>query len=77
MSFGVPLLFLQCGTMLLFSPLAGIIVRSSLWLGLPNTVDRISQGNSTDVWPEVFCVGSAVRTIDKSEMLTWTIWHIT
>ncbi|XP_074515238.1 G-protein coupled receptor 143 [Sebastes fasciatus] len=38
----------------------GIIVRSSVWLGLPNIVDRISVANSTDVWPEVFCVGSAM-----------------
>ncbi|XP_045910503.1 G-protein coupled receptor 143 [Micropterus dolomieu] len=38
----------------------GIIVRSSVWLGLPNVIDRISLTNSTDVWPEVFCVGSAM-----------------
>ncbi|XP_042282624.1 G-protein coupled receptor 143 isoform X2 [Thunnus maccoyii] len=37
-----------------------IIVRSSVWLGLPNTIDRISVANSTDVWPEIFCVGSAM-----------------
>lgn len=42
--------------------LPGIIVRSSVWLGLPNIIDHISVANSTDVWPEVFCVGSAVRT---------------
>ncbi|KAM9347226.1 G-protein coupled receptor 143 [Symphorus nematophorus] len=39
---------------------AGIIIRSSVWLGLPNIMDRISMANSTDVWPEVFCVGSAM-----------------
>ncbi|TKS67113.1 G-protein coupled receptor 143 [Collichthys lucidus] len=38
---------------------AGIIVRSSVWLGLPNITEQISVANSTDVWPEVFCVGSA------------------
>ncbi|XP_069558527.1 G-protein coupled receptor 143 [Brachyistius frenatus] len=38
----------------------GIIVRSSVWLGLPNIIDRISVVNNTDVWPEVFCVGSAM-----------------
>ncbi|TNN38038.1 G-protein coupled receptor 143 [Liparis tanakae] len=39
---------------------AGIIVRSSVWLGLPDVVDRVSSANGTDVWPEVFCVGSAM-----------------
>ncbi|XP_062258407.1 G-protein coupled receptor 143 [Platichthys flesus] len=38
----------------------GIILRSSLWLGLPNIVDQISVANNTEVWPEVFCVGSAM-----------------
>nr|XP_019945235.1 PREDICTED: G-protein coupled receptor 143 [Paralichthys olivaceus] len=38
----------------------GIILRSSLWLGLPNIMDQISVVNNTDVWPEVFCVGSAM-----------------
>ncbi|XP_070694319.1 G-protein coupled receptor 143 [Pempheris klunzingeri] len=38
----------------------GIIVRSSIWLGLPNVIEHISVANSTDVWPEVFCVGSAM-----------------
>ncbi|KAM9342188.1 G-protein coupled receptor 143 [Pholidichthys leucotaenia] len=38
----------------------GIIVRSSVWLGLPNLIVNISEANSTDVWPEVFCVGSAM-----------------
>ncbi|XP_034069166.1 G-protein coupled receptor 143 [Gymnodraco acuticeps] len=38
----------------------GIIVRSSVWLGLPNVIERISVANSTEVWPEVFCVGSAM-----------------
>ncbi|XP_010736830.2 G-protein coupled receptor 143 isoform X1 [Larimichthys crocea] len=39
---------------------AGIIMRSSVWLGLPNITEQISVANSTDVWPEVFCVGSAM-----------------
>ncbi|XP_036965412.1 G-protein coupled receptor 143 isoform X1 [Acanthopagrus latus] len=39
---------------------AGIMIRSSVWLGLPNIIDSISVANSTDVWPEVFCVGSAM-----------------
>ncbi|XP_051999169.1 LOW QUALITY PROTEIN: G-protein coupled receptor 143 [Xyrauchen texanus] len=38
----------------------GIIVRSSIWLGLPNLISGISVGNSSDVWPEVYCVGSAM-----------------
>ncbi|XP_059198637.1 G-protein coupled receptor 143 [Centropristis striata] len=38
----------------------GIIIRSSVWLGLPNIIDHISVTNSTDAWPEVFCVGSAM-----------------
>ncbi|KAM8855297.1 G-protein coupled receptor 143 isoform 2-T2 [Spinachia spinachia] len=40
---------------------AGIIVRSSVWLGLPNFIDGISVANGTYAWPQVFCVGSAVR----------------
>ncbi|KAM3608174.1 uncharacterized protein V6R79_020434 [Siganus canaliculatus] len=39
---------------------AGIIMRSSVWLGLPSVVDGISVTNSTDIWPEIFCVGSAM-----------------
>ncbi|KAF3694788.1 G-protein coupled receptor 143 Ocular albinism type 1 protein [Channa argus] len=39
---------------------AGMIIRSSVWLGLPNIIDHISVANNTDVWPEVFCVGSAM-----------------
>ncbi|XP_073702404.1 G-protein coupled receptor 143 [Garra rufa] len=39
---------------------AGIVVRSSVWLGLPDLVSRISDGNSSEVWPQVFCVGSAM-----------------
>ncbi|XP_040003855.1 G-protein coupled receptor 143 [Xiphias gladius] len=39
---------------------AGIVVRSSVWLGLPTTIDQISEANNTDVWPEVFCVSSAM-----------------
>ncbi|XP_040057426.1 G-protein coupled receptor 143 [Gasterosteus aculeatus] len=39
---------------------AGIITRSSVWLGLPNFISGISVANGTDAWPEVFCVGSAM-----------------
>lgn len=39
---------------------AGIIIRSSVWLGVPNIIEHISVANNTDVWPEVFCVGSAM-----------------
>ncbi|XP_031655173.1 G-protein coupled receptor 143 [Oncorhynchus kisutch] len=38
----------------------GIIVRSSIWLGLPSLVRGINVANNSDVWPEVFCVGSAM-----------------
>ncbi|KAJ8013121.1 hypothetical protein DPEC_G00050000 [Dallia pectoralis] len=38
----------------------GIIVRSSIWLGLPNLITGINVANNSDVWPEVFCVGSAM-----------------
>lgn len=31
-----------------------------MWLGLPDLAGRISEANSTDVWPEVYCVSSAV-----------------
>uniref|UniRef100_A0A8C1WL27 G-protein coupled receptor 143 n=1 Tax=Cyprinus carpio TaxID=7962 RepID=A0A8C1WL27_CYPCA len=39
---------------------AGMVVRSSVWLGSPDLVSRISAGNSSDVWPQVFCVGGAM-----------------
>ncbi|XP_016112257.1 G-protein coupled receptor 143 isoform X2 [Sinocyclocheilus grahami] len=39
---------------------AGMVVRSSVWLGFPDLISRISAGNSTDVWPQVFCVGGAM-----------------
>ncbi|XP_076857294.1 G-protein coupled receptor 143 [Brachyhypopomus gauderio] len=39
---------------------AGIIVRSSAWLGLPTIITDISVTNSSNPWPEVFCVGSAM-----------------
>lgn len=39
---------------------AGIIIRSSVWLGAPNVIAEISVANNTEVWPEVFCVGSAM-----------------
>ncbi|KAG7454829.1 G-protein coupled receptor 143 [Solea senegalensis] len=35
-------------------------MRSSVWLGLPNIMENISVVNNTDVWPEVFCVGSSM-----------------
>ncbi|XP_062390610.1 G-protein coupled receptor 143 [Sardina pilchardus] len=38
----------------------GIILRSSIWLGLPNFISQISVTNNSNVWPEVFCVGSAM-----------------
>ncbi|XP_056145805.1 G-protein coupled receptor 143 [Lampris incognitus] len=38
----------------------GIIMRSSVWLGMPNIVEQISVANSSSIWPEVFCVGSAM-----------------
>ncbi|XP_037678480.1 G-protein coupled receptor 143-like isoform X1 [Choloepus didactylus] len=38
----------------------GIIVRSTVWLGLPDFVENISDVNGTDIWPAAFCVGSAM-----------------
>ncbi|XP_049622781.1 G-protein coupled receptor 143 [Suncus etruscus] len=38
----------------------GIAVRSAMWLGFPEFVERISEVNGTDPWPSAFCVGSAV-----------------
>ncbi|XP_070304841.1 G-protein coupled receptor 143 isoform X2 [Salvelinus sp. IW2-2015] len=38
----------------------GMIMRSSIWLGMPNLVRGINVANNSDVWPEVFCVGSAM-----------------
>ncbi|XP_045711758.1 G-protein coupled receptor 143 [Phyllostomus hastatus] len=40
----------------------GIVVRAAVWLGFPDFVGNISRenGNGTDIWPAVFCVGSAV-----------------
>lgn len=40
---------------------SGIMVRSSAWLGWSDIIQHISVANNTDVWPEVFCVSSAVR----------------
>lgn len=40
----------------------GILLRSSVWLALPDLMDSISAANGTAAWPEVYCVGSAVRT---------------
>ncbi|KAF5892069.1 G-protein coupled receptor [Clarias magur] len=38
----------------------GMIIRSSIWLGAPDVVGRISLTNSSNIWPEGFCVGSAI-----------------
>ncbi|XP_037013470.2 G-protein coupled receptor 143 [Artibeus jamaicensis] len=38
----------------------GIVVRSAVWLGLPDFVENVSRENGTDIWPAAFCVGSAV-----------------
>ncbi|MEQ2172237.1 hypothetical protein GOODEAATRI_019056, partial [Goodea atripinnis] len=40
-----------------------IIVRSSVWLGVPSLIERVSVTNVTDVLPEAFCVGSAVSVM--------------
>ncbi|KAK6486923.1 G-protein coupled receptor 143-like [Huso huso] len=39
---------------------AGILLRSSVWLGSPNFITEMSVINSTEVWPTAFCVGSAM-----------------
>ncbi|XP_028249479.1 G-protein coupled receptor 143 [Parambassis ranga] len=55
---------------------AGIIVRSSVWLGLPSIIDSISVTNSTDVLPEVFCVGSAMWIqLFFSASFWWTFFY--
>ncbi|KAM9576493.1 G-protein coupled receptor 143 [Trichechus inunguis] len=38
----------------------GIAVRSAVWLGFPDFVENVSEVNGTDIWPAVFCVGSAM-----------------
>ncbi|KAG3284257.1 hypothetical protein H1C71_042574 [Ictidomys tridecemlineatus] len=38
----------------------GIILRSAVWLGFPDFVENISDGNGTNIWPAAFCVGSAM-----------------
>nr|XP_055193481.1 G-protein coupled receptor 143 isoform X4 [Nyctereutes procyonoides]XP_055193482.1 G-protein coupled receptor 143 isoform X4 [Nyctereutes procyonoides] len=38
----------------------GILFRSAVWLGFPDLVENISSVNGTDVWPAVYCVGSAM-----------------
>lgn len=37
-------------------------MRSAVWLGFPDFVENISKENEngTDLWPDAFCVGSAV-----------------
>ncbi|KAL4635724.1 G-protein coupled receptor 143-like [Arapaima gigas] len=39
---------------------AGIVTRSSVWLAMPDLISAISVPENPDVWPEVFCVGSAM-----------------
>lgn len=40
-----------------------MILRSSVWLALPNIIDSVSADNGTAaIWPEIYCVGSSVRT---------------
>ncbi|XP_054978123.1 G-protein coupled receptor 143 [Sorex araneus] len=38
----------------------GIAIRSAVWLGFPDFVAQVSEGNSTEPWAAAFCVGSAV-----------------
>ncbi|XP_007538617.1 G-protein coupled receptor 143 isoform X1 [Erinaceus europaeus] len=38
----------------------GIAVRSAVWLGLPDFAVGAPAQNGTDIWPSVFCVGSAM-----------------
>ncbi|XP_027463736.2 G-protein coupled receptor 143 isoform X2 [Zalophus californianus] len=38
----------------------GIVFRSAVWLGFPNFVDNPAAVNGTDIWPAVYCVGSAM-----------------
>lgn len=52
----------------------GILLRSSVWLALPNLMDSISAANGTAAWPEVYCVGSAVRTGACSGGPGWPWW---
>ncbi|XP_003961909.2 G-protein coupled receptor 143 [Takifugu rubripes] len=55
---------------------AGIIFRSSVWLGLPNIIDSISVANSTAVWPEVYCVGSSMWIqLFFSASFWWTFFY--
>ncbi|XP_068602742.1 G-protein coupled receptor 143 [Brachionichthys hirsutus] len=55
---------------------AGIIVRSSVWLGLPNVADRISAANGTDVGPEAFCVSTAMWIqLFVSASFWWTFFY--
>ncbi|XP_041127861.1 G-protein coupled receptor 143-like isoform X2 [Polyodon spathula] len=39
---------------------AGILLRSSVWLGSPNFIAKMSVVNTTEVWPAAFCVGSVM-----------------
>ncbi|XP_045328389.1 G-protein coupled receptor 143 isoform X1 [Leopardus geoffroyi] len=38
----------------------GIVFRSAVWLGFPDFVKGISDVNGTDLWPAVYCVGTAM-----------------
>ncbi|XP_073523422.1 G-protein coupled receptor 143 [Phyllobates terribilis] len=38
----------------------GVILRSTVWISSPSLISNISFKNSTEVWPAVFCVGSAM-----------------
>ncbi|KAG2456617.1 GP143 protein, partial [Polypterus senegalus] len=37
----------------------GILIRSTVWLGSPSFISKISVFNTTEVWPAAFCVGSS------------------
>lgn len=55
----------------------GIAVRSAMWLGFPSFVDDISTVNRTDVWPAVFCVGSAVSVASLVPLPTPSLPSVT
>ncbi|XP_039599518.1 G-protein coupled receptor 143 isoform X1 [Polypterus senegalus] len=38
----------------------GILIRSTVWLGSPSFISKISVFNTTEVWPAAFCVGSSM-----------------
>ncbi|RXM96355.1 G-protein coupled receptor 143 [Acipenser ruthenus] len=61
---------------------AGILLRSSVWLGSPNFITEMSVINSTEVWPTAFCVGTAGLLNPMQGFLNtlafhgWTGWDI-